>query len=64
MEKEVIPQSTQNQFELNSSESAQMTKLLTQEFESGYKSYLVKINPQFVQECYEYDKSWDEDFRE
>lgn len=44
--------------------SGVMTRLATQEFESGFRSYLVKVNPQFIQECYEYDRSWDQDFRE
>ncbi|MBP6976024.1 hypothetical protein KBB42_00280 [Candidatus Dojkabacteria bacterium] len=40
-----------------------MVKLATQEFESGMKSYLVYVNPKFIQECYENDRSWDVDFR-
>ncbi len=38
-------------------------RLEKQEFESGYSSFVVKVDPQFTQECYEYDKAWDQDFR-
>ncbi|GEM_PF-1182508 len=34
-----------------------------QEFESNLRSYLVKVSPQFIQECFTYDNAWDEDFR-
>ena len=40
-----------------------IVSLEKKEFESGYSSYIVKVEPQFTQECYEYDKAWDEDFR-
>lgn len=38
-------------------------RLEKQEFESGYSSYVVRVNPEFTQMCYEHDKPWDEDFR-
>lgn len=38
-------------------------RLEKQEFESGYSSYVVRVNPEFPQMCYEHDKLWDEDFR-
>jgi len=44
-------------------ETSGATKLVTQEFEDGKKSYVVEVDPQFIQECYEYDRSWDVDFR-
>ncbi|MGI6423138.1 MAG: hypothetical protein ACOX0X_00765 [Candidatus Dojkabacteria bacterium] len=45
------------------SEMNGVVSLHKQEFESGYSSFMIKVDPQFVQECYEYDKAWDEDFR-
>lgn len=38
-------------------------RLEKHEFESGYSSFVVKVDPQFTQECYEHDKAWDQDFR-
>lgn len=44
-------------------ENGKMVKLELNEYESGLKSYLVKVNPQFIQECYTHDIKWEEDFR-
>lgn len=41
-----------------------IVRLEKREFESGYSSYVVMVNPEFTQKCYEHDEPWDKDFRE
>jgi len=43
--------------------SQNMIEITPCNFDSGYKSFIVKVTPSFVQLCSEYDKSWDDDFR-
>ncbi len=40
-----------------------IVSLEKKEFESGYSSFVVRVDPLLTQECYEHDKAWDEDFR-
>ena len=44
-------------------EVGKVVKLVAQDFDGGLKSYKLEVDPQFLQECYIYDKDWDEGFR-
>lgn len=45
---------------LNQSESLSLKRI---EHNDGRESFMININPEFIQECYSYDNEWDEEFR-
>lgn len=40
-----------------------MVDLVEESYENGLSSYRIRINPEFVQECYTYDQAWDEEYK-